>query len=235
MSERPGFMMYHDTFHALDGLDDASFRRVMRAACEYSETGSVATELGAIEQVVFGILRCKLDADLDRYQRRVEAGRKGGLRSGEVRRSDAKQNEVTRSKTNDCEAKRSNPKQSEANEPTTTITPTITPTITTTTTTGYSSNTYAREDGEEEFPPSVGEVAEYIREKGLNVDAEDFIRRCEAADWKDGQGRPIMNWRIYLTGYALKAMQPQGGRAARMGGIDPRLAALEAMKGGKGE
>jgi hypothetical protein len=80
----------------------------------------------------------------------------------------------------------------------------------------------------------VGEVAEYIREKGLNVDAEDFIRRCEAADWRDGQGRPIMNWRIYLTGYALKAMQPQGGRAARMGGIDPRLAALEAMKGGKG-
>lgn len=234
MSERPGFMMYHDTFHALDGLDDASFRRVMRAACEYSETGSIATELGAIEQVVFGILRCKLDADLERYQRRVEAGRKGGLRSGEVRRNDLKQNEVTRSKTNDCEAKRSNPKQSEANEPTTTITTTITPTTDITTTTGYSSNTYAREDGEEEFPPSVGEVAEYIREKGLNVDAEDFIRRCEAADWRDGQGRPIMNWRIYLTGYALKTMQPQGGRAARMGGIDPRLAALEALKGGRG-
>ena len=214
MSERPGFMMYHDTFHALDGLDDASFRRVMRAACEYSETGSIATELGAIEQVVFGILRCKLDADLDRYQRRVEAGRKGGLRSGEVRRSDAKQNE--------------------ANEPTITVPITVTPTITPTITVGYSSNTCAREDGEEEFPPSVGEVAEYIREKGLNVDAEDFIRRCEAADWKDGQGRPIMNWRIYLTGYALKAMQPQGGRAARMGGIEPRLAALEAMKGGKG-
>ena len=129
---------------------------------------------------------------------------------------------------------RSNAKQSEANEPTTTITTTITPTTDTTITTGYSSNTCAREDGEEEFPPSVGEVAEYIREKRLNVDAEDFVRRCEAADWRDGQGRSIMNWRIYLTGYALKAMQPQGGRAARMGGIDPRLAALEAMKGGKG-
>ena len=135
---------------------------------------------------------------------------------------------------NDCEANRSNAKQTEANEPTITVPITVTPTITPTVTIGYSSNTCAREDGEEEFPPSVGEVAEYIREKGLNVDAEDFIRRCEAADWKDGQGRPIMNWRIYLTGYALKAMQPQGGRAARMGGIDPRLAALEAMKGGKG-
>lgn len=232
MSERPGFMMYHDTFHALDGLDDASFRRVMRAACEYSETGSIATELGAIEQVVFGILRCKLDADLERYQRRVEAGRKGGL----AKASNAKQSLANSSKGYQNVAEASNAKQSLANLPTTTITTTITPTTTTDTTitTGYSSNTCAREDGEEEFPPSVGEVAEYIREKGLNVDAEDFVRRCEAADWKDGQGRPIMNWRIYLTGYALKAMQPQGGRAARMGGIDPRLAALEAMKGGKG-
>jgi hypothetical protein len=202
-------MMYHDTFHALDGLDDASFRRVMRAACEYSETGSIATELGAIEQVVFGILRCKLDADLERYQRRVEAGRKGGL------------------------AKASNAKQSLANLPTTTITTTITPTTDTTITTGYSSNTCAREDGEEEFPPSVGEVAEYIREKGLNVDAEDFIRRCEAADWKDGQGRPIMNWRIYLTGYALKAMQPQGGRAGCHGHSrhDTRLPPFRGPRG----
>jgi hypothetical protein len=225
-------MMYHDTFHALDGLDDASFRRVMRAACEYSETGSIATELGAIEQVVFGILRCKLDADLERYQRRVEAGRKGGL----AKASNAKQSLANSSKGYQNVAEASNAKQSLANLPTTTITTTITPTTTTDTTitTGYSSNTCAREDGEEEFPPSVGEVAQYIREKGLNVDAEDFIRRCEAADWKDGQGRPIMNWRIYLTGYALKAMQPQGGRAARMGGMDPRLAALEAMKGGRG-
>ncbi len=226
MSERPGFMMYHDTFHALDGLDDASFRRVMRAACEYSETGSIATELGAIEQVVFGILRCKLDADLERYQRRVEAGRKGGL----AKASNAKQSLANSSKGYQNVANPSNAKQSLANLPTITTTTTTDTTITT----GYSSNTCAREDGEEEFPPSVGEVAEYIREKGLNVDAEDFVRRCEAADWRDGQGRPIMNWRIYLTGYALKAMQPQGGRAARMGGIDQRLAALEAMKGGKG-
>ena len=114
MSERPGFMMYHDTFHALDGLDDASFRRVMNAACEYSESGEVMTALSAAEGVIFGIIRNKLDADWERYQRRVEAGRKGGVKSGEVRRSNAKQDEATRSKMNDCEATRSIAKQSEA-------------------------------------------------------------------------------------------------------------------------
>lgn len=215
MSERPGFMMYHDTFHALDGLDDASFRRVMRAACEYSETGGVKTELGAIEQVVFGILRCKLDADLERYQRRVEAGRKGGVKSGEVRRSNAKQNEATRSKM----------KQREANEPT--ITTTITPTITTDTTItiGNSSNSYG--GAEEEFPPTREMVENYIREKGWDLDAEDFIRRCEAAGWRDGKGEPVTNWRLWLKGYAVRMAAADS--AARP---DPRLAALEAMKGG---
>ena len=234
MSERPGFMMYHDALHALEELDDASFKRVLCAICRYSEGGEISTELNAAERAIFGLFRGKLDADSKQYQRRVDAGTKGGIKSGEARRSNAKQTEATRSKMNDCEANRSNAKQTEANEPTITVPITVTPTITPTVTIGNSSNSYAREDGEEEFPPSVGEVAEYIREKGLDMDAEDFIRRCEAADWRDGQGRPIMNWRIYLAGYALKAMQPQGGRAARMGGIDPRLAALEAMKGGKG-
>lgn len=233
MSERPGFMMYHDVFHALEELDDASFKRVLCAICQYSEDGEISTDLTAPERAVFGMFRGKLDADWKRYQRRVEAGTKGGMKSGEARRSNAKQTEATRSKMNDCEANRSNAKQTEANEPTITVPITVTPTITPTVTIGYSSNTCARGEGEEEFPPSADEVAEYIREKGLNVDAEDFIRRCDAAGWRDGQGRPIGNWRIYLTGYALKAMQPQGGRASRLG-VDPRLAALEAMKGGEG-
>ena len=221
MSERPGFMMYHDTFHALDGLDDASFHRVMRAACEYSETRALTMELSTVEQVIFEILRAKLDADWERYRRRVEAGRKGGAKSGEARRTIAKQNEALRSKTNDCEA----------NEPTITIPVTVTPTITPTITTGNSSNSYARE--EEEIPPSVGEVEEYIREHGLGVDAQDFMERCEAAGWKDGKGEPVTNWRMWLKGYAIRAARPEGGRAGRLG-MDPRLAALEAMKGGRG-
>ncbi len=85
------------------------------------------------------------------------------------------------------------------------------------------------------MPPSVERVEEYIREKGLNVDAQEFIDRCEAAGWKDGKGRPVLNWRTWLTGYALKAVQPEGRGAARMTGQpDPRLAALQAMKGGAG-
>lgn len=224
---RPGFMMYHDTFHALDGLDDAAFRRVMRAACEYSETGEISTGLSAVEQVVFGILRCKLDADLERYQRRVEAGRKGGVRSGEARRSNAKQDEATRS----------NAKQSEANEPTTTttITPTTTTTITTDTTIDtttlsgeiLSPSIGAGGEGEREKPPTPAEAQNYADAMGYAIDARKWVLMNEMNGWKDANGKPVRSWRLYMDGYAR--MHPAGDDPTRP---DPRLAALEAMKGG---
>ena len=73
-------------------------------------------------------------------------------------------------------------------------------------------------------------MAEYIREHGLGVDAQDFLDRCEAADWKDGKGEPVTNWKSWLKGYAMRAAMAGRGRQS----VDPRLAALEAMKGGAG-
>lgn len=215
MSERPGFMMYHDVFHALEELDDASFKRVLCVICQYSETGEISTDLTPPERTIFGMIRGKLDADWKRYQRRSEAGTKGGEKSGEARRSNAKQ----------TEANRSNAKQTEANEPTITVPITVTPTITTPITIGNSSNSYGR--AEEEFPPTREMVADYIREKGWDLDADDFIRRCEATGWRDGKGEPVTNWRLWLKGYAVRMAAADS--AARP---DPRLAALEAMKGG---
>ena len=217
MATKPGFMMYHDDCRALGALTDASFRRVIEGMLRYSETGEEPELPEATERVVFGLMRNKIDADDIRYQRRVEAGRKGGI----AKASNAKQNL----------AKSSNSYQDLANLPTTT--PTTTPSTTpnpTTTPTGNSSNSYARE-GEEEFPPSVERVEQVIQEKGLDVDAREFLARCEANDWKDGMGRRVINWRTWLTGYALKGMRPDRGGAARLQ-ADPRLAAFEAMKGG---
>lgn len=218
MAGKPGFMMYHDVFHALEGLEDASFKRVLCAACAYSETGEISGELDCTEAVVFGLVRSRLDADWEKYNSRVEAGRRGGQKSAEARASNFKQTQATSSKR----------KQTQANEPTITVTPTITvaPTITPTITTGNSSNSYA---AEEEIPPDIGEVREYIREHGLGVSAEEFLARCEAAGWTDGNGQPVKNWKMWLKGYAVRTAMPDAGHGGR---TDPRLAALEAMKGG---
>ena len=60
--------------------------------------------------------------------------------------------------------------------------------------------------GEEETitHPTIDQVREYARAAGLRVDAEAFIRANEATGWKDTQGRPIRNWKLWLQGYAAK-------------------------------
>lgn len=60
--------------------------------------------------------------------------------------------------------------------------------------------------GEEEtiIHPTIDQVREYARAAGLRVDAEAFIRANEATGWKDTQGRPIRNWKLWLQGYAAK-------------------------------
>ena len=52
--------------------------------------------------------------------------------------------------------------------------------------------------------PTIDQVREYARAAGLRVDAEAFVRANEAAGWKDTQGRPIRNWKLWLQGYAAK-------------------------------
>ena len=214
MSERPGFMMYHDVFHALEELDDASFKRVLCAACQYSEDGEISMALSTVERVLFGMLKGKLDADWERYQRRVEAGRKGGMKSGEARRSNAKRTEATRSKMNDCEENRSNTKQNEANEPTITVPITVTPTITPTVTIGNSSNSSLSDGaGEERGIPTAEEVRKYAQLAGLEVDAEAFVTINTARGWTDSNGRPIRDWKLWLE-YSPMVKRKEGGHEA---------------------
>ena len=60
--------------------------------------------------------------------------------------------------------------------------------------------------GEDEniIHPTIDQAREYARAAGLRVDAEAFVRANEAAGWKDAQGRPIRNWKLWLQGYAAK-------------------------------
>lgn len=70
-------------------------------------------------------------------------------------------------------------------------------------------------------------VIAYLQEKGFKGDADDFLMRCREADWKDGSGRPVRNWRMWLKGYLMK----QSSEAVRSRcAPDPRIAALETLK-----
>ena len=65
-------------------------------------------------------------------------------------------------------------------------------------------NVVVRGEKENITHPTIDQAREYARAAGLRVDAEAFVRANEATGWKDTQGRPIRNWRLWLQGYAAK-------------------------------
>ena len=44
-------------------------------------------------------------------------------------------------------------------------------------------------------PPSIDEVIAYCLERGNTVDAEQFLNFYSANGWKQGKGKPIVDWR----------------------------------------
>ena len=79
MATKPGFMMYHSKARVLANMGAESFMAVMLAMCDYSEFGAEPTALNDMERMAFDMMRDTLDRDDERYRKRVEAGRKGGL------------------------------------------------------------------------------------------------------------------------------------------------------------
>ena len=65
-------------------------------------------------------------------------------------------------------------------------------------------NVVVRGEKENITHPTIDQAREYARAAGLRVDAEAFIRANEATGWKDTEGRPIRNWKLWLQGYAAK-------------------------------
>jgi len=44
-------------------------------------------------------------------------------------------------------------------------------------------------------PPSIDEIREYCNERGNTVDAEHFFDFYSANGWKQGRGKPIVDWK----------------------------------------
>ena len=193
MAGKPGFMMYHGKVRVLAKMDAESFKAVMMAICDYSEFGAEPTALNDTEAMAFDMMREAIDRDNDKYVKRVEAGRKGGL----TKASNAKQTLANSSEGYQILANSSKTKQNLANLPTQ---PNVNPTSTQhqpNPTSTSSLSPREGEDGERDIP-SVEEVKEYARLAGLVIDAEAFVTINRARGWVDCLNNPIRDWRTWL-------------------------------------
>ena len=176
-------MLYWETFDVLEALVDGDAKRMMSAIRQYSQHGALPDfSDNAVLNTLWLLLRPKLDADAERYERirdaRVEAGRKGGL------------------------ARASNAKQIPANEANATFAKQIKPTTTTTatTTTSTTTDTTANADrgcrGEDAAQPqqqdadSLDELFKFPSAPYTPMSEEEFVkerdRKLQALETRRG-------------------------------------------------
>lgn len=105
------FIVYADIKETLDGLTDDQVAALFRGMVDYQITG-IAPEFSGVLKFAFIPIRQQMDRDNNKWEqtkaKRAESGRRGGIRSGEVRREKA-ENEAN-------EASASNSKQTKQNE-----------------------------------------------------------------------------------------------------------------------
>ncbi len=109
------FIVYAaDIKETLDGLTDDQVAALFRGMVDYQITG-IAPEFSGVLKIAFIPIRQQMDRDNTKWEqtkaKRAESGRRGGIRSGEVRREKAENeaNEASASKSKQT-------KQNEANE-----------------------------------------------------------------------------------------------------------------------
>ena len=194
-AKRPGMVLYHDKYRALSALSDHDFRLVIDALMRYSETGEQA-EISGYLGAIYQLLAAKLDEDIARYDRTVEARQQAGRKGGYAKAAKAAEESerlANAGKTKQKLANVANQSQSpisnqsqKGNQISLPLPP------------------RGKEDGEREIP-TVEEIVEYGKEAGYErVDeatARSFIGQQAARGWLDSSGNEIRDWKSWFSGW----------------------------------
>ena len=188
----PAFFGYLDSLRL---LDDAQVGRVFRAALRYAKDGTMP-DLDAVEMMAFAFIRGDIDRARSKYddicEKRREAINKRWQNTGntnEYKCIDGIQKNTSGSKQDNT--KQDNTKQHNIND-------------------GVASYDAAparkKPQKKKEFvPPTVDDVREYCREKGLStIDPEYFVRFYAESDWIKANGEPVRNWKSTVLTWAQR-------------------------------
>ena len=136
MAEKDSFIVYTDIKETLDDLDDSQVAKLFRGMVDYQLTGKDPKFKGILKYVFIPI-RQQMDRNNDKWadtkEKRAESGRKGGLKSGEVRAKQNEANEANASSASSNEANEAKPSTAstdEANEANEAVTVTVTVPVT---------------------------------------------------------------------------------------------------------
>jgi len=189
VNEKQSFVLYYDIREPLSLLNDSERGRLFSAILNYAEYGEMPDFDGAA-QMAFAFIRKALDRDAEKWEskreKRVEAGRLGGLKRVENLRQTETDGQANQA--NATFAKQI--KQNQANQAVPAPVPVPVPAL-------YEVESKAGKPPTRTrfVPPSVDEVAAYCTERQNGIDARRFFDYYTANGWTQGKGKPIRDWR----------------------------------------
>ncbi|MDO4493349.1 MAG: DUF6291 domain-containing protein [Clostridia bacterium] len=202
--------VFTDFAETIACLTDEEAGRLFRAMLGYAATGAEA-ELSGNERYLWVASRQAIDREAEFLKKQRENGAKGGRPKAEktrtapaktaAKQAPEKPNETQRTQKDKDKEKESNCKEA-----------------------------LSKESGKKAdfLPPTPEEVAAFVAERGLNVDAAHFHRFYTEGGWRDSRGKPVRNWRQKLLSWqghefgkgAARPGAPSAGRRG-MGGSAP--------------
>lgn len=211
MSNMAYFPTYFSYARTLSALSDEQFGRVIRAAIEYAENGTIP-ELDAMEMMGFAFVREDIDRANDNYKKVCEANRSNVQKRWDKKKNDTTVYDGIRTNTNEYgrmngisvdtnayETYQSKGKgKSESNSNSNSERESISAS-------DDAKPARAKKSGKKFVPPTVDEVAAYCKEKGLNtIDPEYFVRFYSESDWIKANGEPVRNWKSTVLTWAQR-------------------------------
>lgn len=216
MSDKKSFIFMLDWLPWLESLDTREEILELFAAIKATVNGEDFEVTSRRVIPAWKFIKPKLEANLEKWeeerQKRAEAGRLGGIASGEAKRSKTKQNEAMLSNAKQDEANRSKGLANEADTVTVTVTDTVTDTdsVSTNPPNGVLVDSVKENSKEKRFiKPTLEEIELFIFDNNYSVDAEAFFDYYESVGWSVGK-KKMKDWKAAVRTWQ-KREQPKYG------------------------
>ena len=193
MNEKQSFVLYYDIREPLSLLNDSERGRLFSAILNYAEYGELPDFDGAA-QMAFAFIRKALDRDAEKWEskreKRVEAGRLGGLKRVENLRQTETDGQANQANATFAKQTKHNQANQAVPAPVPAPVPVPVPAL-------YEVESEAGKPPTRTrfIPPTEEEIAAYCHERQNDVDARRFFDYYTANGWTQGRGKPIRDWR----------------------------------------
>lgn len=181
--KREQFTWYRSYYEALKTLPAKDFKQAVLAVCAYA-LDEDEPELTGVPNSVFTLIRPTLDSG-----RNKAANRKNKAKTNQEQTENKKeQNENKREqkrKEGEKEGEGEREKENDSSLSVVSLT---------------------------QFnAPTFDEVCEYNRLRGGLIDPKPFFDYYAAADWRDGEGKPVRNWQQKFIAWELRELDKRKG------------------------